>query len=319
MSVKKFKDINLNKIVFKKKVSTNLNNAKILIYHDDQSLIFQTPIMFSQYGYSIFGDSKYIDLSLVNLIEFEDFLKKIKNLVLKHMRYKHKFYKKDFVDNIKGNKNNLRIRLSVNKETKTFNNNKKEIDIDIKSHSILKCLVSLSCIWINNGKFGIYYNIVQIKHYGNVILNEYEFLDDDQDEFVFKIPNLNIDTDSDKPKIDEKYKKYFKMLELGINREAVKQKLLMDELDPTIIDADPCLDIIQTLPPPPPPPPNLNIKNNIKKCDALFSVIKKGINLKKTVKIKHKPLPKKSGVQVPTLWEVRNTLFNLKKTNIKLV
>ena len=129
MSVKKFKDINLNNIVFKKKVSTNLNNAKILIYQDNQSLIFQTPIMFSQYGYSIFGDSKYIDLSLVNLIEFEDFLKKIKNLVLKHMRYKYKLYKKDFVDNIKGNKNNLRIRLSVNKETKTFNHNKKEIDL----------------------------------------------------------------------------------------------------------------------------------------------------------------------------------------------
>ena len=58
-----------------------------------------------------------------------------------------------------------RIRLSLDKACKVYNNYKQEIDIkQIKSRALLKPLINISHVWMNNGKFGIFWNILQIKH-----------------------------------------------------------------------------------------------------------------------------------------------------------
>ena len=249
------------------------------------------------------------------------------------MRYKEKYYKKDFINSIKKSDGIYpkRIRLSLDKECKVYNNYNQEIDIkQIKPRALLKTLINISHVWMNNGKFGIFWNILQIKHYGRLALTEYEFIDDENPQFL-KIPIINetiISRNTIPPPpplhnakqdiIKEKYKKYFKMLEMGVNTDAVKQKLVMDGYDPNIIDNPSCDTVC----------PNLNVieKSSLPSIDTsnLLLELKSGIKLK-NVKRELKPkskinLKNKTGnLTVPSLWEVRNCLNNLKKTNINLL
>jgi len=335
----KYNNLDDDKITLKKKISIGDNAYNIFLRYNNKEFVIQAPIMIAPFGISQFGQNKYIDLSFVNIDNdesiktFYDSVCVINQFILKHMRYKEKYYKKDFVNSVKKSDGIYpkRIRLSLDKECKVYNNYNQEIDVkQIKPRALLKTLINISHVWINNGKFGIFWNILQIKYYGKLVLTEYEFIEDENPQFL-KIPVINEDItprntippppppplpDIKQDIIKKKYMKYFKMLEMGVNSNAVKQKLVMDGHDPNIIDNPSCdtvcpkINSIETL--------SINSKVN------LLSELKSGIklkNVKRVLKPKSKiNLKNKTGnLTVPSLWEVRNCLKNLKKTNINLL
>lgn len=340
-TVLKSKEFDLKHLHLKKKISVNENSYNIFISYMEhpKELIIQTPIMITPFGISLFGNNKYIDLSFINKNNDEEInlfyekISEINNHVLKHMRYKHKYFKKNFINSIKSSSGIYpeRIRVSISDKIKCYDkyNNIDNLD-NLNSRTLVKALIHVSHIWINNGKFGIYWNIVQLKTYGKLILEEFNFLEEDQPSYTIKIPKINngelerggtmnvppppppLPPPPPAPLINPIYEKYFKMLKMGISSEAVKQKILMDNLDPSIIDNNPSCDVIcnasvQTRPP----------ANNVN----LLSEITKGVTLKSKNKRKYKLIPKKenkSVLSVPSLWEIKNKLSSLKKTNIKL-
>ena len=335
-NVTKYNNLDINKITLKKKICVGDNCYNIFLRYNKKDMVIQAPIMIAPFGISQFGENKYIDLSFVNtendesIKNFHDKIILINQFILKNMRYKERYYKKDFINSIKKSDGIYpkRIRLSLDKESKIYNNYNEHINIDkIKPRALLKTLINISHVWINNGKFGLFWNIVQMKHYGKLILTDYEFLEDETPQFL-KIPDINkpvikrdfIPPPPTLPNLKkEKYVKYFKMLEMGVNSNAVKQKLVMDGHDPNIIDNPSCDTVCPKI-------------NNIKTTNTpviipkvnLLLELKSGIKLKNVKRvIKPKPeisLKKKSGnLTVPSLWEVRNCLQNLKKTNINLL
>ena len=331
-NVTKFDTLDVDKI----KISVGDNCYNIFLRYDKKDLVIQSPIMIAPFGISQFGQNKYIDLSFVNIDNdasiknFHDKISFINQLILKHMRYKEKYFKKDFINSIKKSDGIYpkRMRLSLDKESKIYNSYNKQSDIDIKPRALLKTLIHLSHVWVNNGKFGIFWNIVQMKHYGKLILTEYEFLEDETPQFL-KIPDINksvIKRDfippppPPLPNLNKvKYMRYFKMIEMGVDSNAVKQKLVMDGHDPNIID-NPSCDIVC--------PKNQDEKKKDELAMSqkvnLLSELTSGIKLKNVKKVT-KPKLKKTlknnneNLTVPSLWEVRNCLKNLKKTNINLL
>ena len=89
----------------------------------------------------------------------------------------------------------------------------------------VKILIHPECIWTNEESFGITWNVLQLKLYTKLILNTYSFLDDE---------TSNSDN---KYKDDPKYQKYFKMIKMGVPIDAIKHKMICDNLDPNIIDS----------------------------------------------------------------------------------
>ena len=88
-----------------------------------------------------------------------------------------------------------------------------------------KFLITPKCIWKSKTHFGINWDILQVKIYDKLVLYEYSFLEEDISE-----SNYNQYTN------DEKYKKYFRMLKMGVPIAGVKQKIIQDNLDPSVLD-----------------------------------------------------------------------------------
>lgn len=323
--VLKPKTIKTELICFNKKVSINDNSYNIFISYkkkeSKKDFILQTPIMITPFGVSEFGSNKYIDLSFINMNEDDDIrnlynkIKEINSHILKHMRYKHKCYKRNFINSIKQSSGIYpeRIRLSINSRLKIYDKYNQLIDLEsIKSRILTKALIHVSHIWLNNNKFGIFWNIVQLKTYGKLVLEEFQFLDEDHSQYTIKIPNINTIPPAPPPPPPppmqgKKYEKYFKMLKMGIKEDAVKQKMIMDNIDPNILDNNPSCDVICV---------NNNKKQITFNKNNLLSEISGGFKLKpvKSNKIKHK-VKKDNNLLVPSLWEIKNKLKNLKKVN----
>ena len=49
---------------------------------------------------------------------------------------------------------------------------------------------------------------------------------------------MNLSNQENKYKNDPKYEKYFKMLKMGVPIDAIKHKMICDNLDPDIIDSN---------------------------------------------------------------------------------
>ena len=165
--VLKPKTIKTELICFNKKVSINDNSYNIFISYKKndhkKDFILQTPIMITPFGISEFGSNKYIDLSFINMNEDDDIrnlynkIKEINSHILKHMRYKHKCYKRNFINSIKQSSGIYpeRIRLSINSRLKIYDKYNQLIDLEsIKSRILTKALIHVSHIWLNNNKFG---------------------------------------------------------------------------------------------------------------------------------------------------------------------
>lgn len=311
------KEINIEHIIFKKPICIGNNMYKYPIKYLGNDLIIQTPIIFIPFGLSMYNNKTYLDISFININkdkEMNSFKKSIDHI---NTCGKNKINKKNkklkFTNSIKKSTNLYpdRFRLCIKDDIMVFNEHKDLIQFDyIQPKMYVKVLIHPECIWCNEETFGITWNVVQLKLYNKLILNTYSFIDDEpsNEENVYKN--------------DPKYEKYFKMLKMGVPVDAIKHKMICDNLDPNIIDC-PKNSILNTnkiiknthtnsvkslLPPPPPPLPASNIN--------IFSEIKKAKLQKTNKKTKEVSIPKDTPMCFrPSSNEILQQLKKLKKAN----
>jgi len=237
--------INTDNIIIKKSILSNLFPIKLLIEKDayiTTNIILQTPIMFIPFGvstkYNTHSNYKNIEISFKNntnnkdITYFENMVDRIniyfKTLVrFKGMKYISCLKTDDFFPN------RLKLKYMCDNNILIYNEDNIKINDSIESikpSTYGKFILQITNIWINKTKntYGIIWNICQIKLYKNLELQleEFAFIDDSEDEYE----EDNIITNK------EHYDKYFTMLKRGVPIFAVKQKMILDKIDPDIID-----------------------------------------------------------------------------------
>ena len=296
-SVLHFKDINVSKIKFKKMYSSSSYFSKVSIKYKKSNLIIQSPRLFIPYDLQFYGSDNlkcYLYLSLSNCriqTEVGDFCNKlyeIEKLVKK--KYTGKCFKKNrnFTNLIKRDINNnlsLKIKIPFYKEKpmiKVFNQDRKEIDFaDINAKMYCETLLCIDGIWFYNDTFGLTINLLQIKLDMPIMMKVYSFSNGNSYENSYKN--------------NPKYKKYFKMLDMGIPIFVVKQKMTLNGLDPNVLDGK---------------------KSDILNNDLGLSIVNGKSTLKKVTNKKRNNHIKKMtnmGHNVPTLDDIVNKLSSLKK------
>jgi hypothetical protein len=235
----KSNNITIDNILFKKRISVGTKIFKYPIKYLGEDLIIQTPILYLPFGMYTCGNKSYINASFLNvsvdkdMAEYKYIIKQLNNKVIKFIS---NIYKKDnlsFVDSIKQSTELYpdRMRFNLQEDILIFSDKKKLLDFEyLKAKSYTKFLVSPVNIWLNETKYGITWQILQIKIYPQTILNTYSFIDEDSDGK--QITNVN------KYKSHPQYQKYFKMLSCGVPKDAVKHKMIVDNLDPNVLDID---------------------------------------------------------------------------------
>lgn len=285
----KCQTLDIGKISIKKRINISSSFTNFPIKYNDKNLIIQTPIVYIPFGISSYNNKKYIDISLINSQSDQNMKLLKKNILEIDDLVKSKFKKHTFSSSYK--KTSFypdRLRLSFYDDMLVFNEKKEQIDISkLNPKMYVKLLISPQYVWKKSNFIGILWSILQVKIYSKPILNEYSFIDDEDDVDISK---------------------YTKMLKCRVPVQAIKNKMMLDKVDPKLLDKHMGIESIPT--PPPPPPINLNM---LKKKDLLKSLSKL-----KTNPNKKSSLTKNSSTSNSfrvTLNDLKN--IKLKKTSVK--
>lgn len=225
----KHNDINIKDLSIKKQINISNDFTNYPIKYNNSNLIIQTPIVFIPFGINKFNNKSYIDFSFINSKNdkiMKDFKTKIINI---NNHLKNKFNsKRKFISNFKSTEYYPdRLRLSFSDDILIFNEAKNLITHEhIKSKIYVKLLISPQFLWLTHGNnidtygshgkhgtYGILWNILQMKIYSKPILQTYSFIEDE----------INID-------------KYIKMMRCGVPTQAIKNKMALEKLDPSLLD-----------------------------------------------------------------------------------
>ena len=107
-----------------------------------------------------------------------------------------------------------RLRLSFSDDILIFNEAKSLITHEyIKSKLYVKLLISPHFLWITHDTYGIMWSILQMKIYSKPLLETYSFIEEE----------VNID-------------KYIKMMRCGVPPPAIKNKMVLEKIDPCLLD-----------------------------------------------------------------------------------
>tara|TARA_B100000575_G_C22940887_1_gene544636 strand:- start:238 stop:867 length:630 start_codon:yes stop_codon:yes gene_type:complete len=125
-----------------------------------------------------------------------------------------------------------------------FDEQSNPISLDyLKYKTYLKLLLSPTKIWINNNKFGVFWEVLQVKIYPKPFLNKYMFLDDNSNLSNIPPPppppplSAINSSQNNRFATHPKYKKYFDMIKKGVPKQAVKNKMILENVDPQILDS----------------------------------------------------------------------------------
>ena len=227
---------------------------------DKTKLIIQTPLMYIPNSIIYFNEKPFLELSFNNEENDKD-VNEFKKWILDIEEYIFKLIKKRSSLGVK--KENM---ISILKQKNTnYANSSTKVLVPINMN-ISKCILSNDCkkskflfnweipvptygisiiwiknIWIKNGKWGINLFMYASRVMNSHILDPIDFLGIDNDNKSIKLYEV-----SNKFKNDEKmsiqvgqipeYIMFFKMLKLGIPKDAIKQKIVLSGLDMRIID-----------------------------------------------------------------------------------
>ena len=350
----KVDDIILNNLKFSKAFSTGDNSYNISIEYLDNKkhdLVIQTPILVMPFGLSQFGNNKYLDVSFYNIdndSDINNFYQLINNInarVNKHIKYLPRSNKvKQYLNkevpyltyyNNPKPKNGIfpeRLRLLFSNSCKIFGKDYRPLDEScLKTKFMVKLLIQPACIWVNKNKYGITWVVQQVKLYDKLEIPEYQFIDSAEEIKLFHPNNINnINNIPNAPipppppmiqrTINPIYQKYFKMKSMGIPIAAIKQKIILDKLNPDVIE-NPSLayDKIQN---------SLLqehiVDNPIMNKGNLLLEIKKGTRLKNHRDRVLNPIlrlkkTKTDIYQAPTLFEIRKQIKLMKDKNKKKI
>ena len=222
-------------------------------------LIIQTPLMYIPNSMVYFNEKPFLELSFNNEENDKDVLE-FKNWILALEEYIYKLIKKRTTLKIeKQNINSILkngygksssvsrlivpINMNISKCILNIDNKKTKFlfnwEISVPTYSI--SIVWIKNIWVKNGKWGINLFMYASRVMNSHILDPIDFMGMDGDNKSIKIADVN-----KKFKDDEKmsiqvgqipeYAMFFKMLKMGIPKEAVKQKMSLLSLDTRYID-----------------------------------------------------------------------------------
>ena len=289
INIKKPNQIVTEQIQVKKRISISTNVYEYPLSYLRKQIIVQTPIVYiphttykvnSKITFDFFFLNLKVDREMEQLKTFvEEMNKIVKNKIAEESKpYKHPQTKKnvkrftikpkEFISNIKPYKSGIAqkkemMRVNCYENIHAFDEYKRPISLEyLKSKVYLKLLLSPVKIWIHKEKYGIFWEVLQIKIYPKAVLNSYMFIDDDAQ--LQKKQALI----SSHPE----YSKYFDMMKKGVPKQAVKNKMLLDGKDPNILDnpnsKNSEIKYSRDLHPPilnapPPPPPMLMMANPI--------------------------------------------------------
>jgi len=305
-----------NKIIIqtpKMKIPFNLSDRNICIAFDEKSEIFYNFI-------------KYLDNIIKKLIKLK------KNIWFNKLEYKSILSKYKDIDFMTINMpliNNQYIFDIYNDKLKKININTLQKNDDIV------LIIQLEYLWLNNDKIGCHWNVLQIKKYEQLNFNKCLIVD----ENILAPPPL-APPPLAPPLINPINEKYLKMLKMGIPVLAVKNNMIRDGKDTTIINSlpDNKEDFIKSLNKPikskekkliPSTSDLLNMKNVLKKAKPMEKIKKKNngngfapslddiTNMRNVLKKIDRNIPKKVfntrfGL-APTVDEIRDVLKKIKK------
>lgn len=284
INIKKPNQIVTEQIQVKKRISISTNVYEYPLNYLRKQIIIQTPIVYIPHTTYKTNSKITFDFFFLNLKvdremdELKNFVKEMEKIVKRKITEESKPYKnpstkknvkrftikpKEFNSNIKSYKSSLSqkneiMRVNCYENIHAFDEYKRPISLEyLKAKVYLKLLLSPVKIWVHKEKYGIFWEVLQIKIYPKAVLNSYMFIDDDVQQQ--KKNGLM----SSHPE----YSKYFDMIKKGVPKQAVKNKMLLDGKDPNILDnLNPNTEIKYSqnfhppilnapVPPPPPPPP----------------------------------------------------------------
>ena len=296
------------------------------IKYNKNSFYLQTPYILNRYSPSNYDSKISLDIPLdfSNITEnsIEDISILYKLLIRIHRTIKSRFKEigegdKDgkfkYSNCIKKNTKNIdcpflkskihcvddKIFLKVFKSDKTLSKNQ-----EIKPGKNIRFILHLESIWVYKKSYGINWYIVQAEIKLPNIFHSYIF---DNTKSNDSISN------------HQDYKKFFKMVNMGVPKEAVKIKMNMEGLDGEIIFLEPTTlstmalkknnEMINIHPLPPPMPSNhLQIPKKINPSDLTAVKLKKvdKNNIEKHIE---------EDLRIPTQGQLLDQLRKLKKIN----
>ena len=296
-SILKHSEINVDVLNIKKKINIGNQYLNYPIKYNNKNLIIQTPIVYLPFGINKFNNKNYIDISFVNsnydnnMNQFKQIIFSLNTKLKKAIKIKKKFitsYKKSdgfFPD---------KLRLSFLEDILIYNEAKNLINLDhIKSKIYCKLLICPQFLWEHKNTYGISWNILQVKIYSKPLLTVYSFIDDD----------INID-------------KYLKMYKCGVPLQAIKNKMIIDNIDFSVLEKklglSPSINNFT--------PPNIKLKKLKKSKETtsmnqnkLFKITPNDLlNIKLKKSKENKPINKNSSFKI-TLNDLLN--IKLKKTS----
>ena len=338
-------------------------------------LIIQTPLMYIPNSMVYFNEKPFLELSFNNEENDKDVLE-FKKWILALEEYIYKLIKKRTTLKIeKQNINSILkngygksssvsrlivpINMNISKCILNVDNKKTKFlfnwEISVPTYAI--SIVWIKNIWLKNGKWGLNLFMYASRVMNSHILDPIDFMGMDGDNKSIKIADVN-----KKFKEDEKmsiqvgqipdYAMFFKMLKMGIPKEAVKQKMSLLSLDTRYIDypdstpyltvlhyiSNPqlgnyvkpknreveigCVELVGSV-----DRPNINIGGLLSSISGIggiggiggggFKLKKVNLEENQEEKTKAKLLMKvNSGLKVPSLDDIQGALSRLKKIEI---
>lgn len=306
----KYDIIKSNKLIFGKDQKYE-NNTYIPIFFKENNKInnFNVKTCKLYIPNKMNQQSKYF-LSLQLAIPDEE--KDFKNFILRlekciKNKFKKQFKKKKYVSILK--ENNIYINLNINNNNFIDINYEKIDKLKINTPTNGYFVINIKNIWYNENKWGInlylYSALIlpsQINNSNNLEINEIK------DIFKKELKEKNNDDkniNDEKIKDNEKFFKFFKLKAMKVPITAIKNKMMLNNLDSSIIDYD-CntltKDILKK---------NKNINSNMNKTINNKDLLSNKNKLKKTEIIEKKKVKNKN-LKIPSLEEIQNQIKKMK-------
>lgn len=313
---KKYEDTS---IFFTKPIPNYGTYEKLGVYYKkndkETKIILQTPPMFISYDViekeknntiCISFSKKDISKNVKSFYNFINYLDKtINKLCIKKKKSwfkNNKIIYKPSLSNFKNIHEFISINLPKKKNEFKFDiydEQLNKININqLNKNTEVSMIIELSDLYYGKQKVGCNWNVLQIKKYNTLNLNQCMIIDDEGDDYLVE----------NEPIINTKYDKYFKMLKMGIPLLAVKNNMIRDGYNIDFInnlpnDIDKFKIKLNTS------DNNTNTKNVLPSVTSLLSMknlLKKAEQNKEIKKVNNDGF-------APSLSDIKNILCKLKK------
>ena len=259
-------------------------------------LIIQTPLMFIPNSMIYFNEKPFLELSFNNedndkdVLAFKEWFQQLEEYIFRLIKRRTSLgiTREGMVSSIKtgngrGVSTKLLVPINVNVSKCVLNDDNKRNkilfnwEIPVPTYGI--SIIWIKNIWVKRGKWGVNLFMYATRVMNSHVLDPVDFLGVDCDnKSIRTVDVINKFHKDEKMSIlvgqVPEYTMYFKMLKLGIPRDAVKQKMTLLGIDARVIDypeTAPYASVLHYIsnphltytpppangiPPPPPPPPS---------------------------------------------------------------